>query len=92
MVESTFRLDAAGRVDRSHKLAFKFNDRKYVGYAGDTLASALLANGVSIVGRSFKYHRPRGIMMATPRSQMSRQRHCRFTRVSKHAASMRGHR
>jgi sarcosine oxidase subunit alpha len=64
MVESTFRLDAAGRVDRSHKLAFKFNDRKYVGYAGDTLASALLANGVSIVGRSFKYHRPRGIMSA----------------------------
>jgi sarcosine oxidase, subunit alpha len=56
------RLPAGGRVDRSRPLRFRFDGRRYEGFAGDTLASALLANGVSIVGRSFKLHRPRGIL------------------------------
>ena len=49
------------RLDRSQRLTFRFNGRWYGGYTGDTLASALLANGVQLVGRSFKLHRPRGI-------------------------------
>ena len=53
-----------GRVDRSRPLAFEFNGKTYQGYDGDTLASALLANGVRVVGRSFKFHRPRGIVAA----------------------------
>ncbi|HIA80547.1 MAG TPA: FAD-dependent oxidoreductase, partial [Rhodospirillales bacterium] len=53
-----------GRIDRSQPLNFTFNDRSYQGYVGDTLASALLANGVAIIGRSFKYHRPRGVFSA----------------------------
>jgi sarcosine oxidase subunit alpha len=48
-------------VDRSKSLSFEFNGRAFSGHAGDTLASALLANGVQLVGRSFKLHRPRGI-------------------------------
>ena len=59
-----YRLDGAGDVDRSAPLKFSFDGRQYEGYRGDTLASALLANGVHLVGRSFKYHRPRGIMTA----------------------------
>ena len=55
------RLPAGGAVDRGRPLAFTFDGKPYVGFAGDSIASALLANGVSIVGRSFKYHRPRGI-------------------------------
>lgn len=56
---------AAGRgVHRQSQLRFRFNGREYRGYAGDTLASALLANGVRLLARSFKYHRPRGIMAA----------------------------
>lgn len=61
-----FRLDAGGRLDRSRPVGFRFDGKVYRGYAGDTLASALLANGVHLVGRSFKYHRPRGIMTAGP--------------------------
>ena len=56
------RLSRGGRVDRGRTLDFTFNGRSYEGYQGDTLASALLANGVRLVGRSFKYHRPRGIV------------------------------
>ena len=56
------RFLAGGRIDRTKPLRFTFDGRGYQGFAGDTLASALLANGVSLVGRSFKYHRPRGIM------------------------------
>lgn len=56
------RLAKGGRVDRAAPLGFTFDGRRLEGYAGDTLASALLANGVRLVGRSFKYHRPRGIM------------------------------
>ena len=50
-----------GRVDRSRTLSFAFDGRRLEGHPGDTLASALLANGQRLVGRSFKYHRPRGI-------------------------------
>ena len=56
------RLSEGGKIDRSQVLKFTFNGQTYSGYQGDTLASALIANGVNIVGRSFKYHRPRGII------------------------------
>jgi len=55
---------APGLVNTARKLPFTFNGRRYEGYEGDTLASALLANEVRLVGRSFKYHRPRGIFTA----------------------------
>jgi sarcosine oxidase subunit alpha len=58
------RLPLGGIVDRSQTLPFEFDGTSYEGYAGDTLASALLANGVHLVARSFKYHRPRGILCA----------------------------
>lgn len=58
------RLPKGGRVERGQPLTFTFNGQNYQGYAGDTLASALLANGVDVVGRSFKYSRPRGIVAA----------------------------
>jgi len=58
------RLPAGGIVDRARPLHFEFDGARYEGCAGDTLASALLANGVHLVGRSFKYHRPRGIFAA----------------------------
>jgi sarcosine oxidase subunit alpha len=60
----SFRTANGGRVDRSQRLRFRFDGRAYEGVAGDTLASALLANGVHLAGRSFKYHRPRGILAA----------------------------
>ncbi len=53
-----------GRVDRSKTINFVFNGKKYKGFQGDTLASALLANDVHLIGRSFKYHRARGILTA----------------------------
>ena len=53
-----------GRVDREQPLGFRFDGQHYTGFAGDTLASALLANNVRLVGRSFKYHRPRGMLTA----------------------------
>ena len=58
------RLQTGGDIDRSRTLSFTFNGRRNEGHPGDTLASALLANGVHLVARSFKYHRPRGIMTA----------------------------
>jgi sarcosine oxidase, subunit alpha len=58
------RTPSGGRVDRTQRLRFKFDGQSYQGIAGDTLASALLANGVHLTGRSFKYHRPRGILAA----------------------------
>jgi len=61
---SALRTPAGGRVDRSRPIRFHFDGVAYEGLAGDTLASALLANGVHLVGRSFKYHRPRGILSA----------------------------
>ncbi|MDT2078547.1 MAG: sarcosine oxidase subunit alpha family protein [Planktomarina sp.] len=53
-----------GQIDRSRMLNFTFDGKSYQGYAGDTLASALLANNVRLMGRSFKYHRPRGVLTA----------------------------
>jgi sarcosine oxidase subunit alpha len=61
---SGYRLSSGGSIDRSRPLQFTFDGRRMSGYAGDTLASALIANGVRIVGRSLKYHRPRGFMGA----------------------------
>ena len=61
-----FRLAAGGRIDRTRRLCFRFDRRRYEGHPGDTLASALLANGVRLVARSVKYHRPRGILSAGP--------------------------
>ena len=58
------RLDTGGRIDRNQPLKFQFNGKDLEGFQGDTLASALLANGISTVNRSFKYHRPRGVMSA----------------------------
>ena len=55
------RLEQGGGVDRGQPLAFTFDGKPYLGFKGDSIASALIANGVSVVGRSFKYHRPRGI-------------------------------
>ena len=60
------RIDGKGLIDRSQTLSFTFDDKRFSGFVGDTLASALLANGVRLVGRSFKYHRPRGILTAGP--------------------------
>ncbi|HEX9140121.1 MAG TPA: sarcosine oxidase subunit alpha family protein, partial [Steroidobacteraceae bacterium] len=61
-----WRNAAGSDIDRSQRLKFEFDGRAYDGHAGDTLASALLANGVHLVGRSFKYHRPRGIVAIGP--------------------------
>ena len=63
-MSQSYRLDNVGLVNREKKLSFKFNGVTYTGYEGDTLASALIANGVHLVGRSFKYHRPRGFFGA----------------------------
>ena len=62
MTDARFRLPSGGRIDRERPVSFSFDGQTYSGHAGDTLASALLANGVRLVGRSFKYHRPRGVM------------------------------
>ncbi len=58
------RLSDGGLIDRSRTLAFSFDGQAFAGHPGDTLASALLANGVRLMGRSFKYHRPRGVLTA----------------------------
>ena len=60
----SYRLEKAGLINRDKKISFNFNGKKLFGYEGDTLASALLANGVHLIGRSFKYHRPRGLFGA----------------------------
>jgi sarcosine oxidase subunit alpha len=62
MMAQPFRLPTRGRIDPTKPLSFSFNGKAIEGYGGDTVASALLANGVRLVGRSFKYHRPRGIL------------------------------
>ncbi len=61
------RIDGKGLIDRTHPVTFRFDGRSYPGFAGDTVASALLANGVRLMGRSFKYHRPRGVLTAGAR-------------------------
>lgn len=58
------RIDGKGRIDRTKPVTITFDGRKLPAYKGDTLASALIANDVRVVGRSFKYHRPRGILTA----------------------------
>ena len=60
------RLAAGGLIDRGRAVSFRFDGRTLFGHPGDTLASALIANEVKLVGRSFKYHRPRGILSAGP--------------------------
>ena len=59
-----FRLNKEGLINRNKKISFTFNGKKLLGYEGDTIASALIANGIHLVGRSFKYHRPRGFFGA----------------------------
>jgi sarcosine oxidase subunit alpha len=59
-----FRTARGGRIDRAQSVRFTFNGRAFAGFRGDTLASALLSHGVHLTGRSFKYHRPRGIFSA----------------------------
>ena len=63
-MSQNFRLNTGGLINRDKPIEFKFNGKKYIGYEGDTLASALLANGIHLIGRSFKYHRPRGFFGA----------------------------
>ncbi len=63
-MSQTHRLADGGRLNRTKILRFWYDDKKYEGHPGDTLASALLANGITLIGRSFKYHRPRGIFSA----------------------------
>ncbi len=58
------RLSQGGRVNRDKVINFRYDNKSLQGYEGDTLASALLANGITLVARSFKYHRPRGIYTA----------------------------
>jgi sarcosine oxidase subunit alpha len=64
MKDNSRRLPTGGLIDRSRPLSFTFDGKIFSGYEGDTLASALVANDVRLVGRSFKYHRPRGILTA----------------------------
>jgi heterotetrameric sarcosine oxidase alpha subunit len=65
-MKNTWRLANGGLIDRSNIAHFSFDGKPMQGFSGDTLASALMANGVRLVGRSFKYHRPRGIFSAGP--------------------------
>jgi heterotetrameric sarcosine oxidase alpha subunit len=60
----SYRIADKGLIDRARPVRFTFDGRSYGGFEGDTLASALLANGVRMIGRSFKYHRPRGVLTA----------------------------
>jgi sarcosine oxidase subunit alpha len=66
MLHGPARIAAGILTDRTRPISFRFDGRALEGYAGDTLASALLANGVRLCGRSFKYHRPRGVVTAGP--------------------------
>ncbi len=61
LVLKNSRLEQGGLIDRSKPLSFQFNGKRYTGFVGDTLGSALMANNVDVVSRSFKYHRPRGM-------------------------------
>src|SRR6202035_4076723 len=64
MTPVCYRLKKGGRIDREAPLRFLLDGRSLSGFAGDSLASGLLAAGVTLVGRSFKYHRPRGFLSA----------------------------
>ena len=59
---ASYRTTTRGRLASARRISFTFDGNRYEGLEGDTLASALLANGVHLTGRSFKYHRPRGIL------------------------------
>ena len=92
-----FRTASGGRIHRDRPLAFSFDGRSFKGCAGDTLASALLANDVHLVGRSFKYHRPRGIVAAgaeEPNALVTiaccRRSRCRQSRCGDRGAGDRG--
>ena len=61
-MSKNFRTTNSKFIDQTSRISFKFDGKKLYGFKGDTLASALLANNIHLVGRSFKYHRPRGIM------------------------------
>jgi sarcosine oxidase, subunit alpha len=63
-VNQGLRTAHGGRIERARAVQFHFDGRAYSGFDGDTLAAALLANGVHLMGRSFKYHRPRGLLAA----------------------------
>ena len=65
-MNGAFRLNEGGRIDRTRPLRFVFDGESYFGCVGDTLASALIANGVHLIGRSFKLHRPRGVLSLGP--------------------------
>ena len=66
MARQINRAATGGAIDRGQIIRFTFDGKQYEGFSGDTLASALLANGVRLYGRSFKYHRPRGLVAAGP--------------------------
>src|SRR5690606_28608098 len=69
-----YRLAAGGIIDRQRMVSFSYNGHQLKGYAGDTLASALIANGTGVIARSFKYHRPRGFYgagMEDPNSMLA---------------------
>ncbi|MEM7290108.1 MAG: 2Fe-2S iron-sulfur cluster-binding protein, partial [Pseudomonadota bacterium] len=63
-MDQRYRLETGGQINRDKVMTFHFDGKRYQGFEGDTLASALLANGVHLIGRSFKYHRPRGLLSA----------------------------
>ena len=63
-MSKNLRVKTSKFIDETTNVSFKFNGKTYYGFKGDTLASALLSNDVHLIGRSFKYHRPRGIMTA----------------------------
>ena len=92
-MSQTFRNSTGGVIDRATTLGFTFDGKRYAGHPGDTLASALLANGVRLVGRSFKLHRPRGIFSAGPeepnalaemRAGARREPNTRMTQIELH--------
>ena len=64
MTMSRLPAPAGTLLDRAKPIAFRFDGQSYTGFEGDTIASALAANGVSLLSRSFKYHRPRGLLSA----------------------------
>ena len=66
MARQINRAANGGAIDRGQIIRFTFDGKQYEGFSGDTLASALLANGVRLYGRSFKYHRPRGLVASGP--------------------------
>jgi len=96
---SARRLSEGGRIDREQSISFNWDGKRLQGFAGDTLASALIANNEQVLARSFKYHRPRGIMSAgveesgalvTIGSGDRRDPNVKATAGSKHSVKMPG--